>query len=490
MNRLKRLVGARLVPPGRRPWAARGADLQWIDGFVKNIRPHVFVRKRDNLLILMPNQAYHLNDTGIYLLSRTLAGVPIRRVIPREHQTEERLSEINDFFCDIRALVIGCLREGHGRRAVEQVPFSRAGSVLPVLSEIAVTYRCNLACRFCYAGCSCRNASGSAGVLTRMSGNAREGTCAPGEMTAREIEIVLRRIRHEAEVPSVSFTGGEPTVREDLPKLIRSAVRIGLRVNLITNGTLLTQSLARELKRAGLRSAQVSVEGPNAEVHDALTGVEGSFERTIRGIEALKGQGIYVHTHTTINRLNAEHIEGMPALAKSLGLPRLSMNMVMPCGSARPTGHAGTEDSQPASGQVSLRYREIGDLVKLVKRTARDTGIEFMWYSPTPYCMFNPIAGGLGGKACAACDGLLSVAPNGDVLPCSSLADPVGNILHQSFGAVWNSERALYYRNREYVPDDCRSCGHLDLCSGACPIYWDAFGCEEIALVSKGSLSG
>ncbi len=425
--------------------------LAWVDGFVRNIRPHVFVRKRDRLLILMPNQAYHLNETGIHLLSRTLAGEPIRRVIPREHQTEERLREVHDFFCDIRALVMGCLHEGHGRSAVEQVPFSRKGSLLPVLSEIALTYRCNLACRFCYAGCSCRKDEPAPAV----------------EMSSEEIEVVLRRIRNEAEVPSVSFTGGEPTLREDLPKLVRCAARIGLRVNLITNGTLLTDSLAGDLRRAGLRSAQVSVEGPTAAVHDALVGVEGSFERTMRGIEALKGQGIYVHTHTTINRLNADHIDQMPALAKSLGLPRLSMNMVMPCGTA-------------GTGATALRYSEIGDLVERVKRAARASEIEFMWYSPTPYCLFNPIAGGLGGKACAACDGLLSVAPNGDVLPCSSLTDPVGNILHQPFDEVWNSERALYYRNRGYVPAECGSCAHLDICSGACPIYWDAFGCGEI----------
>ncbi len=460
------------------------SDLRWIDGFVKNIRPHVFVRKRDSLLILMPNQAYHLNESGIHLLSRTLAGEPIRRVLDRvmskEDQNEERVREVSDFFCDIRALVMGCLGEGHGRRAVEQVPFSRRGSLLPVLSEIAVTYRCNLACRFCYAGCSCRKDS-TRSTLTpdrspfrRARGDASphrpsEGRAVGGEgqMTAEEVEVVLRRIRNEAEVPSVSFTGGEPTMRDDLPKLIRSAVRIGLRVNLITNGTLLTDSLARQLRRSGLRSAQVSVEGPNVEVHDDLTGVPGSFDRTMHGIEALKGQGIYVHTHTTINRLNREHIEAMPALAKSLGLPRLSMNMVMPCGTA-------------GTGETALRYSEIGPMVQSVKRTAREVGIEFMWYSPTPYCMFNPIAGGLGGKACAACDGLLSVAPNGDVLPCSSLTDPVGNLLNQSFEDVWNSERALYYRDREYVPEECRSCGHLDICSGACPMYWDAFGCEEL----------
>lgn len=433
-------------------------QLSWIDGFVKNIRPHVFVRRRDSLLILMPNQAYHLNETGLFLLTRTLAGTPIRRVLGRamakDDQTAERAQEVNDFFCDIRALVMGCLREGYGRRAVEQVPFSRGATILPVLSEIAVTYRCNLECRFCYAGCSCAKKPDA------------------GEMTAEEIGIVLRRIRNEAEVPSVSFTGGEPTVREDLPKLIRSAVRIGLRVNLITNGALVSRSLARELKRAGLRSAQVSVEGPNAEIHDALTRVPGSFDQTMIGIEALKGQGIYVHTHTTINRVNADYVSDMPMLAKSLGLPRLSMNMVMPCGTA-------------GTGETALRYSEIGELVHLVKRTARNLGVEFMWYSPTPYCMFNPIANGLGGKACAACDGLLSVAPNGDVLPCSSLSDPVGNLLTQSFDDVWNSERALYYRNREYVPNECRSCGHNELCSGACLIYWDAFGCEELADVGR-----
>lgn len=486
------MTSIRAVSPIRR--------LSWIDGFVRNIRPHVFVRKRDRLLILMPNQAYRLNDTGILLLSRTLAGEPIRRVIPKQHQTEERLGEVNDFFCDVRALVVGCLHEGHGRNAVEQVPFSRAESVLPVLSEIAVTYRCNLACRFCYAGCNCRKTDEDPPVaagFTPASVRRRHKAwgCVDGEMSAEEIEVVLRRIRHEAEVPSVSFTGGEPTVREDLPRLVRSATRIGLRVNLITNGTLLTDSLARDLKRAGLRSAQVSVEGPTAEVHDPLVGVEGSFERTMRGVEALKGQGIYVHTHTTINRVNAEHITGMPALAKSLGLPRLSMNMVMPCGTAGRTGlregeapsepsHLGSDGASP-SQEITLRYSEIGELVDRVKRAAREAEIEFMWYSPTPYCMFNPIAGGLGGKACAACDGLLSVAPNGDVLPCSSLADPVGNILRHSFDEVWNSERALYYRNREYVPDDCRSCDHLEVCSGACPIYWDAFGCGEIRLRSN-----
>lgn len=428
-------------------------DLRWVDGLVKSIRPHVHVRRKDNLLILMPNEAYRLNETGVHLLVETLAGKRINRVvddmIPKPNQGIDTMREIHDFFCAIRALVMGCMGEGRGWRAVEQTPFQRGDSELPVLSEIAVTYKCNLSCKFCYAGCTCKSKPSDY------------------EMSAGEVRKVLSKIRGEAEVPSVSFTGGEPTLRSDIFDLIRHACKVGLRVNLITNGTLITPQVASRLRKSGLRSAQVSVEGPCAEIHDMLTGVAGSFDKALNGIRALKDEGMYVHTNTTINGLNAGMVEGMVELAKSLGLPRLSMNMVMPCGTA-------------GTGETAFRYRDIAGLVQSVRRKARQAGIEFMWYSPTPYCMFNPIAGGLGSKSCAACNGLLSVAPNGDVLPCSSLPDPVGNLLNEDFEEIWFSEKAKAYRECRYAPLACQSCTKFDICAGACPIYWNAFGCEEL----------
>jgi radical SAM protein with 4Fe4S-binding SPASM domain len=401
----------------------------------------------------MPNQAYRLNETATYLLLNTLKGKSIFRVldemIPRELQTSNVLSEVLLFFRAVRALVMGCLGEGWGCEAVEHIPFSRGGNLLPVLSEFAVTYRCNLACKFCYAGCACTKGKYEA------------------EVPLDDVKTILRKIRFEAEVPSISFTGGEPCLREDLCEMTSYASSIGLRVNLITNGTLLTKKLVRRLRKAGLRSAQVSIEGPNAEIHDMLTGVAGSFECALRGIQFLKEEGIYVHTNTTINRLNMKYVDGIVDLAKSLGLPRFSMNMVMPCGSADPQ-------------EVGIRYVEVGEVVLHVKQRARQAGIEFLWYSPTPYCIFNPIASGLGNKACAACDGLLSVAPNGDVLPCSSLSDPVGNLLTQDFDSIWKSEKASYYRAQRHAPSKCQSCSYFEVCSGACPIYWNAFGCSEI----------
>jgi radical SAM protein with 4Fe4S-binding SPASM domain len=103
-----------------------------------------------------------------------------------------------------------------------------------------------------------------------------------------------------------------------------------------------------------------------------------------------------------------------------------------------------------------------------------------MWYSPTPLCIFNPIIRGLGNKGCAACDGLLSVDSSGDVLPCSSFADPVGNILEQDFREIWDSPRARSYRHKELAHPVCQKCDNLNACHGACPLYWRHFGYGEL----------
>ena len=106
--------------------------------------------------------------------------------------------------------------------------------------------------------------------------------------------------------------------------------------------------------------------------------------------------------------------------------------------------------------------------------------VEFMWYSPTPVCIFNPIQYRLGNKGCAACDGLLSVSPSGDVLPCSSWPEPVGNLLREPFRQVWDSARARWLRTKQYAAPICRACPDFALCQGGCPLYWRHFGHEEL----------
>ncbi|MBN2491596.1 MAG: radical SAM protein [Planctomycetes bacterium] len=426
-----------------------------MDEFIANVRPYVFVRTEDNLLIRRPNQAQKLNREGAVLLKMLLRGSPLRRVLARVGPDPRRLEDVALFLHDVRRWLEGRLDATHRTRATEIVPLELHFSKLPVLAEIAVTYRCNLRCAFCYAGCN-----GAANPI----GDGRE-------MTAAEIRTVLERIYRDAKVPSVSFTGGEPTLRPELPALVRFAADLGLRVNLITNATRVTAALAAELANAGLASAQASLEGVTAGTHERLTGSPGSFARTLAGVAHLRAAGIRVHTNTTLNRANLGEAPRVPAFVRRiLGLERFSMNLVIPAGSAA------------LNARLVVRYTELGPHLEAIQRAAQAEDVEFMWYSPTPMCLFNPVAHGLGNKGCSACDGLLSVAANGDVLPCSCCDDPVGNLLREDATAIWQSATARRYRDKGFAHPACRGCADFSICHGACPLYWRQLGFGELAV--------
>lgn len=485
-------------PPGSSPTARFGErleDLAWIDEFIANVRPYVRTRLEDGVLIKMPTEAFQLNRTGLGLLDRTLGGETIADVVRGmgAHDRRSRLFQIHTFFCDVRDLLSGHLGDGSNRMATEVTPFEGSFTRFPVLSEIAVTYKCNQACSFCYAGCGTPDATpGNADKERRpfrrdfwrhlrlFGGRARRDPVKQ-EMSTGEVLEVIDQIAVNGKVPSVSFTGGECTLRPDLPDFIRRARQRGMRVNIITNGVLCAdEKLVGRLVDAGLTSAQVSVEGPDAELHEKLVGRSGVFPKMIRGIHNLRDAGLHVHTNTTICEENADHLAGIIDLAKSLELPHLSMNHIIPTGT--PT--------LSRFDQIKLSYTRIGEFVMAAKNHADRVGIDFHWYSPTPFCIFNPIAHGLGNKGCAACDGLVHVSPSGEVLPCSSFAGGVGNVLEKGFDSVWFGRQASWYRKKQQAHPICRSCEHFELCQGACTLYWSGRGYGELYRANARRLGG
>jgi radical SAM protein with 4Fe4S-binding SPASM domain len=289
-------------------------------------------------------------------------------------------------------------------------------------------------------------------------------------MGDEEVCRILAVIRRDARCPSVSFTGGEPTLRPGLPGLVSHAKGLGLAVNLISNGQLLDGRLCDDLAVAGLDSAQLSLEGPDAGLHDSLVGRAGAFARLWEAVERLRSRGVRVHTNTTVNRRNVDRLEEIADLAAARGMERLTMNLMIPCGRA--------------AGEPGLRvaYSEAGGHVLRVRARAEARGVGLIWYSPLPLCLFNTIAHGLGNRGCAAADGLLHVAPSGDVLPCSSFPadESLGNLLHEDFEKIWQSARARFFRGKRMMPPGCAGCAEADACQGACTLYWRAAGLSEL----------
>lgn len=422
---------------------------QFAESFVASTREHIFIRPEDRLLILRPNKVYHLNATAVELLSALYSEEPVdvnalaRDFSERYHTPPEQIEHDLEALLDsLRWMLKG--QPGHGA-AVRRTPFGTHTIKFPVLSEIALTYRCNNRCTFCYA-------------------SAPERGPVVGEMTTDEVKRVIDKIVDQAKVPTVSFTGGEPTLRRDLPDLIAYAKSRQMRVNLITNGTRCAQAdFVARLKRSGLNSAQVSLEAAEAEIHNRVVGNAHAFEQTVQGLKNLKAAGIHTHTNTTINQHNVDHLYTLIDFLADLGQEYLSMNMVIRTGDA-----VGSDEP------TEIGYRDIGPLVLSLKQHAEERGLRFVWYSPVPYCLFNPAQHGLGSQSCAAADGLLSINPAGDVLPCSSFEHGLGNLLRDDFDTIWNTRTAKYWRRKEFLPPDCHGCDLADLCCGACPLYWDA----------------
>jgi radical SAM protein with 4Fe4S-binding SPASM domain len=421
-------------------------DLGWIYGFWSSLAPYAYARLEDEVIILPPNLVYKTNATGARLLDFIGHGGRFEDI---PGFGPGKAAEIAAFFRDLKAVYEG--RPIQLERIAYDFNFNR----LPILGEIAVTYRCNNRCRFCYAGCD--NSAG--GLPPGYSG---------GELDTAGMKRIIDIFKDEARIPFFSFTGGEPLLRPDIEELAAYACSRGLRVNLVTNGTLATPARAASLLASGISTAQVSLEAPSAALHDSLCGAPGSFECSVAGIKAMLAAGISVQTNSTLTAANREALFELPDFVARLGVRRMSMNLFLPVGSGE------------AASDLFFPYSGTGAFVDEARRRARLAGVDFFWYSPTPMCLYNPIARGLGNKSCAACDGLLSVSPAGDILPCSSWPEPIGNLLSDGFSALWFSDKARFFKDKQYAPDSCKACASFTACQAACPLYWKAVGCDEI----------
>ena len=436
--------------------------LEAAESFYRGIKPWLLVRDEDAVLIVPPNRVYKLGGCALDILKWLDSGARLADLPPLSMpgpSGEGRADELLSFFEELRAAYEG--RAPAGEAGFGRVAYDFSFTRLPILGELALTYRCNERCLFCYAGCGDTAARPSALDAAAQSGSAKE-------LTTEEWKGIIRIFKEEAKIPFFSFTGGEPLLRGDLEELARYATGLGLRVNLITNGSLASPARAASLKAAGIDTVQVSLESPVPGVHDELCGVEGAWERTTAGIRALGAAGLAVQTNSTLTARNRASLLALPPLLVSLGVKRFSMNLFIPAG--RGLG----------AKELFLSYSEAGPVVDALRREAHRASLSFFWYSPTPYCVYNPVARGLGNKSCAAADGLIHVNPRGEILPCSSWPESLGSLLERSFTDIWFSERSSFFKQKHFAPSGCSDCGSFAACQGACPLYWDYAGEAEL----------
>ncbi|MEH7225447.1 pyrroloquinoline quinone biosynthesis protein PqqE [Bacillus sp. JJ1566] len=314
---------------------------------------------------------------------------------------------------------------------------SKKHKVQPPFSLLAeLTHRCPLHCPYCSN---------------------------PIEMTLKELELSTEdwcRVLSEAAdlgVVEVHFSGGEPLLWKDLDGLIEHANSLEMYTNLITSGIGLTEEKAMRMKEAGLANVQISFQAGEEELSDRI-GRFKAFEKKRKAVEAVKRTGMHLSLNVVLHRLNIDTLDEIITFAHELGAERLELANTQFYNWAL----LNRERLLPSKAQIE-RASEIYELAR--ERIGKE--MEIIWVIPDYYeSTPKPCMGGWGAIA-------LTVAPNGDVLPCPTAGMIEGisfeNVREQSLSEIWYESNSFNrFRGDEWLPETCRSCDMLHQDGGGC----------------------
>ena len=310
---------------------------------------------------------------------------------------------------------------------------------LPWNVHIDLTYRCNERCVHCY--------------LDHHD---------YGEMTTREVKNVLDQLA-DAGALFLTFSGGEIFLRQDLFELIAYGRGLNFDVSLKTNALLIDQSRARKLRELDIRKIQISIYSADAAIHDAITKVPGSLERSLRAIQFLLAEGLQVKLACPLMKQNLAAFRDVQSLAEELGVPYmldLTITPMMDGGDGVLRLRSSATDLLQVLEDQNLNSRactppEAKTEAAFATGSATSSGIESGAYDDIP---------------CSAGHNSCYISPYGDVSPCVQMPKPAGNLRKQRFDEIWygSSEMNRVRAVRESQLPLCSSCSIRNYCE-RCP---------------------
>ncbi|RPJ10114.1 MAG: radical SAM protein, partial [Deltaproteobacteria bacterium] len=204
----------------------------------------------------------------------------------------------------------------------------------PELRMIAweLTRSCNLACMHC-------RASAEFGPYEN-------------ELSTEEVFRVMDEIAVVGK-PVIILTGGEPLLRQDIFDLALYGTNKGFRMVMATNGTLFTEETIGKMKASGIQRISVSIDGPDAESHDAFRRVKGSFEGSLKGIALAREGGLEFQINTTITQVNLHLVPDILRLAVQLGAVALHIFLLVPTGRGK---EMRDQEISPADYEKTLHW--------------------------------------------------------------------------------------------------------------------------------------
>ncbi len=366
--------------------------------------------------------------------------------------------------------MIGCTKLICGTATIgEAMNYARSGEKAPAhmlqftteerpLVVWNMTRRCNLACVHCYI-------------------SADTGGASRDELTTDEAAAFIEDIARMGS-PVILFSGGEPTLREDLCELGTLAIKSGLRAVISSNGTTIDEELAKRIAEVGFSYVGVSLDGAPA-THDKFRGKAGAFDAAVRGIRNCIAAGVKAGVRLTVNRANVDDLPEVLDIVEREGIPRFCMYHLVYAGRgeklvAEDLPHEGSRRVIELLIEKVLDWEKRGVETEILTTDNHADGVMVEKYvrAHRPDRLEDVQALQLRHGGCSAGRKMANVDFAGNVHPCQFWGGvTLGNVRERPFSEIWTDVSHPLLAKLKRMPEPvtgarCSRCRHSRICGG------------------------
>jgi AdoMet-dependent heme synthase len=338
-----------------------------------------------------------------------------------------------------------------------------------------LTQRCNLQCAHCYM-------------------SAFTGADTSRELSTGECRRVIDEIAVANPNVFLILTGGEPLLRKDIFDIAACGADKGFTVVLGTNGVLLRESQARQMRQSGIQGASISLDSTDPDKHDTFRHLPGAWRGAVRATEVLRAEGLDFSLHTSITSWNVEEIPAMIELAAELGAKVLNFFFLVRTGRGE-----GITDITPEQYEQILTYlariQGLGGAVDggSSERASVFERPEDPWTVPAgrsggliirakcaPFFRRilytldakSPLLQNYAHGSCPAGKAYCRIMPEGEVTPCPYMPLVAGNLRESSFAEIWHGAEVFQDLREPHLGGRCGPCEFSKICGGCrCRAY-------------------
>ncbi len=321
----------------------------------------------------------------------------------------------------------------------------------PVIVSFAVTKACNLRCLHCHV-------------------DAKEAL--DHELKTKETIRVIEGMAALG-TKAMIFSGGEPLLRKEFVKtLARHCVDIGIIPAMLSNGVLLNQQTAFELKEAGIMAVGIPIDSVFPEKHDKLRNVQGSFDKAVNAIKTCLNADLKVIVTTMALKDTFSEMQARLNFISSLGVDEVAVYDLVPVGRGRNViDMAMTAEQRSSLIRHLEQMQEDHEMVfsmsggqplypEIVSQIHKSNGTKPKDLLLKEFWVHSSVG-------CHAGIAYFSLRPNGDVYPCTFLPIKVGNVRENSIVDIWRNSQVLkQLRSRQSLRGDCGKCSFKNTCGG------------------------